>query len=78
MGPPRGSLIRVALAFAAVGFATPRAAATDAPAHLPQYDLTIQLDTAQHRTQVRERVTWTNTTKVPVSRLAFKDRKSVV
>lgn len=62
----------VVIAFAVLGLAAPRAAATPVPPpHLPQYDLAVTLDTPDHRALIRERVTWTNTTKQPVARLAF-------
>jgi hypothetical protein len=48
-----------------------RGAEPAAPAHLPRYDLAIDLDTTAHRAHVRERVTWTNTTKRPVDQLVF-------
>jgi hypothetical protein len=38
---------------------------------LPRYDLGIVLDVANHSVQVRERVTWTNTSKLPVKEIVF-------
>ena len=40
-----------------------RAAAEPPPPHLPRYDLDLTIDTAKHTARLRERVTWTNTTK---------------
>jgi hypothetical protein len=62
--------LRFALVAVACWFA-PQARAADAPAHLPRYDLDISFETDPHRAVVRERVTWTNRTKNPVSQLAF-------
>ena len=38
---------------------------------LPRYDLDVVLEVAQHTVQVREVVTWTNTTSVPVKEIVF-------
>lgn len=46
-------------------------AAETPPANLPRYDLYVELDTHQHRADVRQKVTWTNTTKQPRSELVF-------
>jgi Peptidase family M1 domain/Omp85 superfamily domain len=40
-------------------------------ATLPRYDLDIVLDTPQHLVQVRETVTWTNTSNQPVKEIVF-------
>jgi hypothetical protein len=44
----------------AVFLAPATAWAVEAPAWLPNYDLDIHLDSAQHGVRVRQRVTWTN------------------
>ncbi len=62
--------LRFALVAVACWFA-PQVQAANAPAHLPRYDLDISFETDPHRAVVRERVTWTNRTKNPVSQLAF-------
>ncbi len=41
------------------------------PSHLPRYELTVRLDTQAHRAEIRQRVTWTNTTPTVVPDLAF-------
>jgi hypothetical protein len=41
------------------------------PPGLPQYDLDIAFDQATHRATVRERVTWTNTTRAATSEVVF-------
>ena len=61
----------VLVAFTLFGIEARASAMPVPPAHLPQYVLTVQLDTPNHQAVVRERVTWTNTTKQPQSRLAF-------
>lgn len=48
-----------------------RADAAEVPAHLPQYDLDLSIDTARHTARLRQRVTWTNTTRTPANHLAF-------
>lgn len=60
---------RVVVAAWLVLFAIGRAAA--APDSLPRYDLVVELDTDQHKADIRQRVTWTNTTKQPRSELVF-------
>ena len=62
-----------ALALLAVLVSGGRAHAADAPIppHLPRYDLVVRLDTTAHTVGVRERVTWTNPTRQPVTELAF-------
>ena len=69
---PRHAL-RVALVFAlALSLApTGRAADVTPPPNLPQYDLDISFDAATHRATIRERVTWTNTTRTATDQLAF-------
>jgi len=52
-------------------FAGTDANAAEPPAHLPRYDLDLNIDTAKHRATLRERVTWTNHTKTPANHLAF-------
>lgn len=39
--------------------------------NLPRYDLFLEFDTQNHRVDVRQRVTWTNTTRFPRSELVF-------
>lgn len=56
---------------AAILTAAPVRAADALPAHLPHYDITLTLDTQQHRGELRERVTWTNTTQRPTNELVF-------
>ncbi len=41
------------------------------PKDLPQYGITITIDTASHRAQLRQSVTWINTTTKPTSELVF-------
>jgi hypothetical protein len=41
------------------------------PPHLPHYDLDITLDAQTHRATIRERVTWTNTTRTALDQVAF-------
>lgn len=41
------------------------------PEHLPQYDLTILLDTHQARAEIREVITWKNTTSRPTSEMVL-------
>lgn len=48
-----------------------RAAEAPKPPNQPQYDLDITLDPAARRATVRERVTWTNTTRAATNQLAF-------
>jgi hypothetical protein len=48
-----------------------RAAEAPVPPTLPRYDLDIAFDAATHRATIRERVTWTNTTKTATDHLAF-------
>src|SRR5437016_3723379 len=38
---------------------------------LPRYDLDIVLDVSAHLVKVRETVTWTNTSNVPVKEIVF-------
>src|SRR5438067_2150221 len=38
---------------------------------LPRYDLDITIDTTEHKTQLRERVTWTNTSTTATDELVF-------
>jgi hypothetical protein len=47
------------------------ASALEPPPGLPRYDLAIQLDTAKRLAIVRETITFTNTTKKPVTELVF-------
>jgi hypothetical protein len=42
-----------------------------APANLPRYYLDIQLDTDQHKAQVRQRIVWTNCCPRPTDELIF-------
>ncbi len=48
-----------------------RGEAAEGPAHLPRYDLDLTVDTVRHTAELRERVTWTNTTRTPANHLAF-------
>src|SRR5690348_12985136 len=41
------------------------------PEWLPHYDLDIRLDLAGHAAHVRQRVTWTNHSTVPVHEIVF-------
>src|SRR6478752_4423672 len=41
------------------------------PDWLPHYDLDIKLDVAGHVAQVKQRVTWTNRSTVPVNEIVF-------
>src|SRR5579885_371080 len=41
------------------------------PDWLPHYDLDIRLDVAAHAAHVRQRVTWTNRSAVPVHEIIF-------
>jgi hypothetical protein len=54
--------------FALLCLATPVCAQ---PKDLPRYDLDIVLDTSAHLVTVREVVTWTNTSSVPVKEIVF-------
>ncbi|HYH68280.1 MAG TPA: M1 family aminopeptidase, partial [Urbifossiella sp.] len=38
---------------------------------MPRYELAVRLDTTAHTAEIRQRVTWTNTTRRPVADLAF-------
>jgi hypothetical protein len=38
---------------------------------VPRYDLAVRLDTVAHSAEIRQRVTWTNTTRSSVATLAF-------
>ncbi len=68
---PRPAL-RVALVIALALTLAPQAHAVESLLpNLPQYDLDITLDAATHRAIVRERVTWTNTTRNATGQLAF-------
>src|ERR1019366_6687115 len=42
------------------------------PTTLPRYDLGIVMDVPNHLVHVREIVTWTNTSKLPVKEIIFK------
>ncbi|WP_439623446.1 M1 family aminopeptidase [Gemmata sp.] len=50
---------------------TGQARAAEPPAHLPKYDLDLNIDVAAHRATLHQRVTWTNHTKAPLNSLAF-------
>ena len=52
-----------------LGPARTSAAETDPPAHLPRYDLNVALDQVGHRAHIREKITWTNSTKQPLEQL---------
>src|SRR4051794_35727198 len=41
------------------------------PATLPRYDLLVDIDTTQHKGDIRQRVTWTNTTRRAQGELVF-------
>jgi len=70
--PPRLRWSFVHGIVAAVVFChAPSAVAAEPPASLPQYDLDLTIDTDKHKAQLRERVTWTNTTRTPANHLAF-------
>ena len=47
------------------------AAESDPPALLPHYDVDLTIDTDKHKAWLRQRVTWTNTTKSVVNHVAF-------
>ena len=47
------------------------AAASDLPAHLPRYDLRLDIDTSRHLVTVREKITWTNPSDRPTSQLVL-------
>ncbi|MEO2089542.1 MAG: hypothetical protein ABGY75_08615, partial [Gemmataceae bacterium] len=47
------------------------AAASDLPAHLPRYDLRLDIDTNRHLVTVREQITWTNSSDRPTSQLVL-------
>jgi len=66
-------LSHAALAFLATGAWGSVASAADAPPppHLPRYELAVRLDTTAHTAEIRQRVTWTNTTRRPLADLAF-------
>ena len=66
--------VRLAITLAVVtGFAhnTRAVAPVLAPPAHPQYDLDITIDNATRHATIRERVTWTNTAKIPTNQLAF-------
>jgi len=72
VGNHRHTRISRVLAILALVIAAPLASATEpSSAKLPRYDLYVELDTLQHRADVRQRVTWTNTTRQPRSDLVF-------
>lgn len=47
------------------------AAASDLPAHLPRYDLRLDIDTSRHVVSVRQKITWTNPSDRPTSQLVL-------
>src|SRR5262249_39615382 len=50
----------------------PRAVSDEGPpAWLPRYDVEMRLDLQGHKVQVRQRVSWTNTSKRPTSEIIF-------
>ncbi|QJW93502.1 M1 family aminopeptidase [Frigoriglobus tundricola] len=65
--------LRFAVIFAAIfgGACGGAAAEVPHPANLPLYDLDIAFDFAPHRAVIRERVTWTNTTRNATDQLVF-------
>jgi hypothetical protein len=66
-------MVRIAIVVAAVLAFHPRVAGADAPVPptLPQYDLDVVFDGTTHHATIRERVTWTNTTRTATTQLAF-------
>ncbi len=64
--------IGVALvAFAAFSSARSEAAEHVKTDHLPHYDLNVTLDQVGHRAHIREKITWTNSTKKPLEQLVL-------
>src|SRR3954468_18433044 len=51
--------------------ALPAAAAPARPAHLPRYDLDVELDVERHVAHVRMVATWINPTAQPTDRVVF-------
>jgi hypothetical protein len=56
---------------AAVGASAAPLCAAEPPPHLPQYDVALTLDAPNHRAELRQRVTWTNTTAKPTDQLVY-------
>jgi hypothetical protein len=74
------SRIELRLALGLLTFALmSEAGQAEVPAHLPRYDLNIQLDTDQHTAVVRQRIVWTNGCSRPAADLnrAANTRTSV-
>ena len=66
----RSSILLIA-AWLALPACARAADAAQAPAHLPRYDLHVELDQQHHRVHVRETVKWTNRTAKPLDQLVF-------
>jgi len=45
--------------------------AADPVLQLPRYDIDLVINTERHKAQLRQRVTWTNTTRTPANQLVF-------
>jgi hypothetical protein len=70
--PTRTPLIRLVTALLVVCFVpVPSRAENPLPPHLPRYEVALSLDTATHRGELRERVTWTNNTSRATDELVF-------
>ncbi len=69
----RFRLIWAVLALVTRGGGTSVVSAGDStpPSYLPRYELAVQLDTTAHTADVRQRVSWTNTSRRPVAELVF-------
>lgn len=61
-------IVWLAVGVAALAGETARPAA---PAHLPRYDLRLDLDTDSHKATLTAKVTWTNTSRNPTRELTF-------
>ena len=68
---PWSRIVRAAAVAALFLFGRASAAEPEPPPHLPRYDVDLTIDTDKHKAWLRERVTWTNTTKTPANHLAF-------
>ena len=68
---PWSRIVRAVAVAALVLGGRASAAEPEAPPHLPRYDIDLTIDSQQHRALLRQRVTWTNTTRTAAIDLVF-------
>jgi hypothetical protein len=71
VGERAGLLLSVGFVVATLLLSSSRGVAAEVPAQLPRYHIDLVINTDTHKALLRQRITWTNTTRTPANHLTF-------